>query len=159
MTAQAPPFRTTVRVRYVETDKMGVVYYANYLVWFEIGRVEFLRQLGFDYRKMEEEDDCMLPVVEATCRYKAPAVYDDVIVIETRVSAMRSSMLKFSYEVFRAESTTESGAVVPAKLLASGETSHVIVGYGMQKTVLPEKYASVIRATIAPQAEVEDGTA
>src|ERR1700744_2145630 len=83
------PLVSEQRVRYAETDKMGVVYYANYLVWFEIARVELLRQLGFDYKKMELEDDCMLPVVEAPCRYKAPAVYDDLIVIETRISNMR----------------------------------------------------------------------
>lgn len=149
----APPSRTTVRVRYAETDQMGVVYYANYLVWFEIGRVEFIRQLGFDYKKMETDDDVMLPVVEATCRYKAPAVYDDVILIETRVSSMRTSMLKFSYEVYRAGEVAADGTLSRGKLLASGETTHVIVGYGMQKTVLPEKYASVIRATIEPGAQ------
>ncbi|AXC09810.1 4-hydroxybenzoyl-CoA thioesterase family active site [Acidisarcina polymorpha] len=154
MTDGTAPFRTTVRVRYAETDQMGVVYYANYLVWFEIGRVEFLRQLGFDYKQMEVADDCMLPVVEAICRYKAPAQYDDLIVIETRVTAMRTSMLKFSYEVYRAE--TIDGTPVAGKLLASGETSHVIVGYGMQKTVLPEKYASVIRATLGPLVDEEN---
>ncbi len=152
------PSRTTVRVRYAETDQMGVVYYANYLVWFEIGRVEFLRQLGFDYKQMEVADDCMLPVVEANCRYKAPAVYDDVIVIETRVSAMRSSMLKFAYEIYRAGAAAEDGSATVAKLLASGETTHVIVGYGMQKTTLPEKYASVIRATVADRALVEEAS-
>jgi acyl-CoA thioester hydrolase len=150
------PSRTTVRVRYAETDQMGVVYYSNYLVWFEIGRVEFIRQLGFDYKKMETDDDVMLPVVEATCRYKSPAVYDDVVIIETRVSAMRTSMLKFSYEVFRAEGTTDDGSPRAGKQLASGETTHVIVGYGMQKTVLPEKYAGVIRATIDPQSSAEE---
>lgn len=150
------PSRTTVRVRYAETDKMGVVYYANYLVWFEIARVELLRQLGFDYKKMETEDDCMLPVVEVTCRYKAPAAYDDMIVIETRISAMRTSMLKFAYEVYRAGAPAADGALPLDKLLASGETTHVIVGYGMQKTVLPEKYASAIRAMIGSAAEEEE---
>jgi acyl-CoA thioester hydrolase len=155
MITPASPSRTTVRVRYAETDQMGVVYYANYLVWFEIGRVEFIRQLGFDYKKMETEDDCMLPVVDVSCRYKAPAVYDDVIVIETRASAIRTSMLKFAYEIYRAEGTAPDGSPAPGKLLASGETSHVIVGYGMQKTVLPEKYASVIRETMGISVEEE----
>ena len=150
-----PPSRTSLRVRYAETDQMGVVYYANFLVWFEIARVELLRQLGFDYKKMETEDDCMLPVIEVTCRYKAPAAYDDMIVIETRISAMRSSMLKFAYEVYRAGAPAEDGTLPLDKLLACGETTHVIVGYGMQKTVLPEKYASVIRAMIGPTAEDE----
>jgi acyl-CoA thioester hydrolase len=70
------PIVTELRVRYAETDQMGVVYYANYLVWFEVGRVEFMRSLGFDYKQMEIEDGCILPVVEATCRYKAPARSD-----------------------------------------------------------------------------------
>src|SRR6516225_10483569 len=128
MIAANAPSRTTVRVRYAETDQMGVVYYSNYLVWFEIGRVEFIRQLGFDYRKMETDDDVMLPVVEVTCRYKAPAVYDDIVIIETRVSAMRTSMMKFAYEVYRAEGVAPDGAPKAGKLLASGETTHVIVG-------------------------------
>jgi acyl-CoA thioester hydrolase len=156
MTAGTPPFRTSVRVRYAETDQMGVVYYANYLVWFEIARVELIRQLGFDYKRMETDDDVMLPVVEVTCRYKAPAQYDDVIVIETRVAAMRTSMLKFAYEVYRAGAPAADGSLTLDKLLASGETTHVIVGYGMQKTVLPEKYASVIRETIGVSTETED---
>jgi acyl-CoA thioester hydrolase len=155
MTASTPPSRTTVRVRYAETDRMDVVYYANFLVWFEIARVELLRQLGFDYKKMEIEDDLMLPVVDVSCRYKAPARYDDLIVIETRVAAMRSSMLKFAYEVYLAGPPAEDGTLTTDKLLASGETTHVIVGYGMQKTVLPEKYARVIRAMAGLPAEDE----
>jgi acyl-CoA thioester hydrolase len=148
-----PPSRTTLRVRYAETDRMDVVYYANFLVWFEIARVELLRQLGFDYKKMETEDDCMLPVVDVSCRYKAPAHYDDLIVIETKITAMRTSMLKFAYEVYRAGTPAEDGSPTLDKLLASGETTHVIVGYGMQKTVLPEKYARVIRARLGISAE------
>jgi acyl-CoA thioester hydrolase len=156
MTALTPPSRTNLRVRYAETDRMDVVYYANFLVWFEIARVELLRQLGFDYKKMETEDDCMLPVVDVTCRYKAPAHYDDQIVIETRITAMRTSMLKFSYEVYRAGDSAEDGSLSPGKLLASGETTHVIVGYGMQKTVLPEKYARVLRAKLGLSSEDEE---
>jgi acyl-CoA thioester hydrolase len=156
MTVVTSPSRTTLRVRYAETDRMDVVYYANFLVWFEIARVELLRQLGFDYKKMETEDDCMLPVVDVTCRYKAPAHYDDQIVIETRITAMRTSMLKFSYEVYRAGDPAEDGTLSPGKLLASGETTHVIVGYGMQKTVLPEKYARVLRAKLGLSPEDEE---
>jgi acyl-CoA thioester hydrolase len=152
-TPAPPPSRTTLRVRYAETDRMDVVYYANFLVWFEIARVELLRQLGFDYKRMETEDDCMLPVVDVTCRYKAPAHYDDQIVIETRITSMRNSMLKFSYEVYRAGDSAPDGSLTLAKLLASGETTHVIVGYGMQKTVLPEKYARVIRQKLGLSAE------
>jgi acyl-CoA thioester hydrolase len=148
MTVLTPPSRTTLRVRYAETDRMDVVYYANFLVWFEIARVELLRQLGFDYKKMETEDDIMLPVVDVACRYKAPAHYDDQIVIETRITAMRTSMMKFTYEVYCAGAAAEDGSLSLGKLLASGETTHVIVGYGMQKTMLPEKYARVIRAKL-----------
>lgn len=123
--------RTQVRVRYAETDQMGVVYYANYLVWFELGRVELLRGLGFDYRQMELEDDCFIPVVEASCRYKAPALYDDELTIETEVANIRASVLKFHYRVMRA---------ADAMLLAEGETTHVVTNSKMQKRALPEKY-------------------
>ena len=78
-----------VRVRYAETDQMGIVYYANYLVWFELGRVELLRSLGLAYSQLEKEHECILPVVEATCRYRSPAKYDDEILIETRPAMLR----------------------------------------------------------------------
>jgi acyl-CoA thioester hydrolase len=147
MSPASLPSRTTIRVRYAETDQMGVVYYANYLVWFEIGRVEFLRHLGFNYQQMEAVDDCLLPVVEATCRYKAPAHYDDLLILETRITAMRSFVLKFSYSLYRPE-TVQGEHLEPGTLLASGETTHVIVGRGMRKRVLPERYASVLRGAI-----------
>jgi YbgC/YbaW family acyl-CoA thioester hydrolase len=95
-----PPSTTTLRVRYAETDQMGVAYYANYFIWCEIGRVELLRQLGFEYKQMELEHNCHLPVVEASCRYKSPARYDDLVTIETRVSGLRTSVIKFSYRLF-----------------------------------------------------------
>ncbi len=88
---------TTLRVRYAETDQMGVVYYSNYFIWFEVGRVELLRQAGFSYRDLEQ-DHYGLPVVEARCRYKIPTLYDDVIVVRSRVSRLRPSMIKFGYE-------------------------------------------------------------
>ena len=95
-----PPSTTSLRVRYAETDQMGVAYYANYFIWAEIGRVELLRQLGFEYRQMELEHNCHLPVVEASCRYKSPARYDDLVTIETRISGLRTSVIKFSYRLF-----------------------------------------------------------
>jgi len=122
---------TRVRVRYAETDQMGVVYYANYFIWFELGRVELLRQLGFDYKHMEIEDDCWIPVVEANCRYKAPARYDDVLLIQTEVAAMRISVLKFRYRILRDADN---------QLLAEGDTTHVITDGKMQKRPLPKKY-------------------
>ncbi|HUZ03997.1 MAG TPA: thioesterase family protein [Acidobacteriaceae bacterium] len=129
-----PPVKTDetrVRVRYAETDQMGVVYHANYLVWFEIGRVELMRHLGFDYKRMEAEDDCCIAVVEATCRYKSPARYDDELVIETEITALRGFVLKFRYRVLRANDRT---------LLAVGETTHVITGRNLAKRALPQKY-------------------
>jgi acyl-CoA thioester hydrolase len=135
------PVRTTLRVRYAETDQMGVVYYANYFVWCEIGRVEFFRQLGHDYKQMEIEDDCHLPVVESHCRYRAPARYDDEVVIETRVTAARSSVIKFAYRILRISADGET-------LLAEAETVHVTVNKSMQKRPLPEKYLRAIKATI-----------
>lgn len=131
---------TTLRVRYAETDQMGVVYYANYLIWCEIGRVELLRQLGLDYKSMESEDGCMLPVVEASCRYKAPARYDDPIAIETTVSGLRQSVVKFAYRILRAET---------GELLAEAETVHVVVDQAMQKCPMPEKYTAALRSMMA----------
>jgi acyl-CoA thioester hydrolase len=133
------PIRTTLRVRYAETDQMGVVYYANYFVWCEIGRVEFFRQLGHGYRQMEIEDDCHLPVVEATCRYRAPARYDEEVVIETRVTALRSYVIKFGYRLLRLQAEGE-------QLLAEAETVHVSVDKNMRKRQLPEKYVRAIEA-------------
>ena len=122
---------TRIRVRYAETDQMGVVYHANYLVWMEVGRVERMRQLGFDYKRMEKEDDCHIVVVEANCRYKSPARYDDELVIETEIAALRGFVLKFRYRVLRAADRV---------LLAEGETTHVITDRNFKKRSLPEKY-------------------
>src|SRR5208282_3459979 len=83
-----------VRVRYAETDQMGVVYHANYLVWFEVGRVELMRQRGLDYKRMEIEEECGIAVVEATVHYKAPARYDDELTIETRVLKVRGPVVR-----------------------------------------------------------------
>ena len=135
------PIRTTLRVRYAETDQMGVVYYANYFVWCEIGRVEFFRSLGHDYKSMEIEDDCHLPVVEATCRYRSPARYDDEVVVETRVTALRGPVIKFGYRLLRLEAEGE-------RLLAEAATVHVTVDRQMQKRNLPDRYATAIRETM-----------
>jgi acyl-CoA thioester hydrolase len=135
------PIRTTLRVRYAETDQMGVVYYANYFVWCEIGRVEFFRQLGYDYKQMEAEDDCHLPVVEASCRYRSPARYDDEVIIETRVTALRRYVLKFAYRILRLAADGE-------QLLAEAETVHVSVNKAMQKRMLPEKHIHAIEAVL-----------
>ena len=122
---------TTLRVRYAETDQMGVVYHSNFIVWFEVGRVELLRQLGFEYSAMEREDDCHIAVVDVRVRYKAPARYDDQILLRTRLKNVRDSLLHFGYEVLRAGDGT---------LLAEGETTHLVVNKNMERKPLPEKY-------------------
>lgn len=131
-------YETTVRVRYAETDRMGVVYYANYFVWFEIGRVETFRQMGFAYREMEEADDCWAMVAEAKCQYRKPVFYDDVLRILTRVVESRSRTLSFGYEI-RREATGE--------LLATGETLHVFCDGKNRPKALPEKYRKYIPLT------------
>lgn len=131
-------YETTVRVRYAETDRMGVVYYANYLVWFEIGRVETFRQMGFNYKEMEEVDDSWAVVAEARCRYLKPVFYDDVVLIRTRVVESRSRTLRFGYEI-RREATGE--------LLATGETLHVICDGKNRSKSLPEKYRKFLPLT------------
>ena len=120
-----------VRVRYAETDQMGVVYHANYFVWLEVGRVEFLRQLGFSYRDMERNDACFIAVVDARCRYKAPARYDDEIIVRTHLKNVRESLVHFGYEVLRASD---------GLLLAEGETTHVVTDAQMKRRTIPEKY-------------------
>jgi acyl-CoA thioester hydrolase len=120
-----------LRVRYAETDKMGVVYHSNFFIWMEIGRVELMRSLGFDYKQMEVEDDCHLPVVDARCRYKSPAYYDEEIVIRTELRNLRGSLMHFGYEIMR----QSDGA-----LLAEAETTHIVVNAQMEKRQLPDRY-------------------
>ena len=133
-----------IRVRYAETDQMGIVYYANYLVWFELGRVELLRSLGLAYSQLEKEHECILPVIEASCRYKSPARYDDEILIEAWPSLLRSSVLKFSYRILR-----KAGEGRDPVLLAEGETVHVVCDDQLHKKPLPEHYAAALRALMA----------
>ncbi len=122
---------TTVRVRYAETDKMGVAYYGNFFTWFEVGRVELLRQLGFRYRDMEEQDNSYIVVAEARCSYKRPARFDDRLRIVTRVAESRSRSIRFSYEIYNDES---------GELVATGETTHVICDASGRPRTLPDKY-------------------
>jgi acyl-CoA thioester hydrolase len=129
-------YETQFRVRYAETDQMGVVYHSNYIVWFEVGRVEMLRQLGFAYRDMEKLDGIAIAVVDVRCRFKAPAVYDDLITVRTRLTNVRESLLQFAYEIVR-----DADGV----LLAEGETVHLIVDSGFKRIPLPEKYVASFR--------------
>jgi acyl-CoA thioester hydrolase len=141
------PVTTEVRVRYAETDQMGIVYYANYLVWFEIGRVELLRALGLTYNQLELDHQCILPVIEASCRYRAPARYDDEILIETRPSLLRGSVLKFAYQIYR--KANQRGK--ERELLAEGETVHVVCDGELNKKPLPEHYEAALRAMMADE--------
>ena len=125
---------TTVRVRYAETDQMGVVYHANYLVWFEVGRVELMRALGVEYKKMEAEDDCHIVVADAHCRYHHSARYDEVLRVRTRIAESRNRTIRFGYQVFRDRDH---------QLLATGETTHVICGNNGRPKLLPEKYRAI----------------
>jgi len=109
------------RVRYEETDQMGVVYYANYLVWFEVARTEFFRARGVEYRKLEEEDKLYLPVIEANCRYKSPLKYDDVVTVHTKFASAGASRIMFEYSVKSAEKVNAIGWTKHAFIDAEGK--------------------------------------
>jgi acyl-CoA thioester hydrolase len=136
-TKQQGTNETRLRVRYAETDQMGVVYHSNHFIWFEVGRVELLRQLGFSYRDMEAKDNCFIAVAEAKCRYRAPVRYDEEILVRTQLLNVRDAVIHFGYELRRAEDGT---------LLADGETTHIVTNADMKITALPEKYLNVFRA-------------
>jgi acyl-CoA thioester hydrolase len=135
------PVTTELRVRYAETDQMGIVYYANYLVWFEIGRVELLRAIGHSYAEIETEHHCLIPVIEANCRYRAPARYDDEILIETWPALLRESVIKFAYRVLC--KVPDGGE---PKLLAEGESVHVVCDKQMSRKPLPKEIRAAMRA-------------
>jgi acyl-CoA thioester hydrolase len=118
---------------------MGVVYHANYLVWFEVGRVEFIRQLGMDYKSMEQEHDTLIAVVEASARYKAPARYDDELLVRTSLAGVRGPIVRFRYKVIRAADDV---------LLCEGETTHVVVGRDMKKREMPAEYAELFGSVL-----------
>jgi acyl-CoA thioester hydrolase len=122
---------TRLRVRYAETDQMGVVYYSNYLVWMEVGRVELCKARGFNYRDMESQDGIFLAVAEAHCRYRSPARFDDEVVVNTWIERAARRMVTFAYEMRLART---------GRQLATGYTRHVFVSREMRPTHLPEKY-------------------
>ena len=133
---------TRLRVRYAETDQMGVVYHSNHFIWFEVGRVELLRQLGFSYRDMETDDNRFIAVAEAKCRYRAPARYDEEVVVRTQLLNVRESVVHFGYEMRRAQD---------GSLLAEGETTHIVTDAAMKIAALPEKYLKVFRSALGKQ--------
>jgi acyl-CoA thioester hydrolase len=129
MTPDAATRTTRLRVRYADTDQMGVVYYANYLVWFEVGRTEWLRHTGWSYREMEEHG-VALPVIEAHCEYRQPLRYDDEVEIATRAVLVTPVRIRFDYDVTRAADGTPS---------ASGHTIHAAIDAGGRPCRLPPR--------------------
>jgi acyl-CoA thioester hydrolase len=125
---------TEIRVRYAETDKMGIVHHANYLVWFEAGRSELCRSRGFSYKEMEADGLLML-VAESYLRYKAPAHYEDVLLIRTKIAEIRSRSIRFVYEVYRPEDDS---------LLAEGETMHLVTDIDKKIKHIPERFAALL---------------
>ena len=135
----APPSISRVRVRYAETDQMGVVYYANYLVWFEIGRTDLLRQNGWSYREMEV-DGYSLPVIDAQCTYKAPAKYDDELEVRTKGELLSPVRIKFEYELVRPADGT---------LLADGHTVHAVLDATGRPRRLPERVRTFLQPRVS----------
>ncbi len=125
---------STMRVRYAETDAMGIVYHANYLVWFEVGRGDLSRQMGADYRHWEE-GGYMLPAVEAFCRYLSPARYGDVVVVSTWVEDVRSRKVTFAYEARMQDS---------GRVLATGRTVHICVGRDGHPVQIPAAWRAAM---------------
>jgi acyl-CoA thioester hydrolase len=122
---------TMVTVRYAETDQMGVVYHANYLVWFEVGRVAWCKAKGFQYAEMESRDNLFLMVAESSCRYKAPARFSEDIVVRTALARATDRVIRYQYEVRR-----KAGW----ELLATGETAHVVTDSSCRPARLPDHY-------------------
>jgi acyl-CoA thioester hydrolase len=118
---------TELRVRYQETDQMGVVYHANYLVWFEVGRTSLIREFGYSYPQLEAEG-VLLPVVDVGAQYRHSAKYDDVIIVETEIAEIAPSKIVFHYRVVRKEDN---------RLLATGHTKHIWVNKEMKRVRLP----------------------
>ncbi len=131
-----PKHQTRFRVRYAETDQMGVVYYANYFIWMEIGRVELVRARGFDYKELEQTEGLYLSVIEADCRYLHPARYDQEIIVQTEVAKSTSRVIEFAYQIRSADSDT---------LLAEGSTRHIWLNREWRPSRLPDRYHGVLR--------------
>ena len=135
----SPETVTRVRVRYAETDRMGVVYYANYLVWFEVGRTELLRTLGWSYREMEEAG-FTLPVITASCTYHRPARYDDDLEIRTQGTLLSPIRLVFEYEILR----DASGEI---QRVVTGRTEHASLSPQGKPTRLPTRVRELFACT------------
>jgi acyl-CoA thioester hydrolase len=123
-----------IRVRYAETDQMGVAYYANYLVWFEVGRSEFCRKRGFRYADLEALG-YKLVVSDVNCRYRNPARYDEAIMVRTRLKGVNKRMITFGYQILRKDQEA---------LIAEGETRHICVDSNGKTKSIPEKFLTCL---------------
>lgn len=126
-----------LRVRYAETDQMGMVYYANYLIWMEVGRSDFCRECGFSYSDLEREEQAFLTVAEANCRYLAPARYDDEVLVETALTRLKNRVVEFTYRI-------KSGST----LLAEGRTVHVVIGRDGKPRSMPDRYMELLKSKL-----------
>lgn len=136
---------TKIRVRYAETDKMGIVHHSNYYIWFELGRSEYCRSRGFSYLDMEEKDGAFMIVAESYCRYKSPAFYEDILVIRSKVAAIRSRSIQFIYEVIRPSDN---------KVIAEGETLHLVTDNKQNIRSIPSIYKQKLLADIIPDENI-----
>jgi acyl-CoA thioester hydrolase len=126
------PHHTTIRVRYAETDQMGIVYYANHLVWMEVARVDYCRAIGFHYKDMELDDGVLLAVAESHCRYVSPARFDEEISIATTIPEVNRRLVTFEYEM-----------TCGTRRVATGRTRHVFLSRELRPIRLPHKYATL----------------
>jgi acyl-CoA thioester hydrolase len=126
---------TEVRVRYAETDQMGIAHHSNYLIWFEAGRSDLCRARGFSYKEMEEQNGALMVVAESYVRYKSPAFYEDLLTIRTRIGELRSRSIRFTYEIVRDSDKA---------LLAEGETLHLVTDHDQKIRTIPEVYRHLL---------------
>jgi acyl-CoA thioester hydrolase len=129
---------TRIRARYAETDQMGVVYHANYLIWMEVARVEYCREAGIRYRDLESEHGVLLAVTDVGCRYISPARYDEEVEITTRVRRATHRSLVFEYEMRAA--VAANGAGDPGRRIATGHSSHIFLNRELRPTTLPAEF-------------------
>ncbi len=133
-------FRHKLMVRYAETDQMGIVYYANYLVWFEAARTDFLKSIGIPYRELEKSG-IFLPVAEAFCKYLSPAYYEDEIIVETYLSKIGSASIEISYKVKRED-----------KVIATGYTKHACTNKEGKIQRIPENIKEKLKKYLVENA-------
>jgi acyl-CoA thioester hydrolase len=126
---------TEIRVRYAETDQMGIAHHSNYLIWFEAGRSDLCRARGFSYKEMEEQENALMVVAESYVRYKSPAFYEDVLHIHTRIGEIRSRSIRFIYEIYRLKDNV---------LIAEGETLHLVTDQNQKVRTIPDIYKRLL---------------